>query len=344
MSQDEWPLPPHYDSGRTHEIWRPDSGDLAKAAADWRRMHDLQPTAAAAQRIALLLVDVQNSFCLPGFELFVGGSTGNGAAEDNRRLCEFIYRNIGLITHISATMDTHQPIQIFHPCFWIDQQGRHPAPFTLITTEDVERQRWAVDPGVSAALEMEPDYLHRYVLHYTHTLEEGGKYDLTIWPYHVLLGSLGHALVPSVQEAIFFHSLARQAQPTFHVKGDNPLTEHYSVLGPEVTTGPEGEQMGARNESFVSRLLGFDVVVVAGQAKSHCLAWTIDDLLEEIELRNRRLAEKIYLLEDCTSPVVVPGVMDYADVADAAFRRFEQCGMKIVRSTEPMHRWPGIDL
>jgi len=29
--------------------------------------------------------------------------------------------------------------------------------------------------------------------------------------------------------------------------------------------------------------------------------------------------EKVYLLEDCTSPVVIPGVIDYTDLADAAF-------------------------
>jgi nicotinamidase-related amidase len=79
-------------------------------------------------------------------------------------------------------------------------------------------------------------------------------------------------------------------------------------------------------------------VIVAGQAKSHCVAWTIDDLLEE----EQRLAEKVYLLEDCSSPVVVPGVVDYTDEADAAFERFAAAGMNVVRSTDPMADWPGI--
>ncbi len=29
-------------------------------------------------------------------------------------------------------------------------------------------------------------------------LKQHGKYDLTIWPYHVMLGSIGHALVAAV--------------------------------------------------------------------------------------------------------------------------------------------------
>jgi nicotinamidase-related amidase len=77
---------------------------------------------------------------------------------------------------------------------------------------------------------------------------------------------------------------------------------------------------------------------VAGQAKSHCVAWTIDDLLAG----ERRLAERTYLLEDCTSPVVVPGVVDYTEEADAAFERYADAGMTVVRSTEPVERWPGF--
>jgi len=344
MSRRDLPLPPHYDSGRLGEVWRPQTEALAEQADGWRERHDLKPGAEASPRVALLLVDLQNSFCTPGFELFVTGRSGRGAVDDNRRLCEFLYRNLGVVSHISATMDTHQPYQIFHPCFWIDEQGEHPAPFTLITADDVAAERWTVDPQASTALGLELDYLERHAHHYTRSLQEGGKYDLTIWPYHVLLGSPGHALASSVQEAVFFHSPARQVQPDFYVKGDNPLTEHYSVLGPEVDTGPDGEVIDGRAERFVRRLLSFDAVIVAGQAKSHCLAWTIGDLVEEVEARDGRLAERIYLLEDCTSPVVVPGAFDYTEEADAAFRRFEQAGMKVVRSTTPIDEWPGLVL
>jgi nicotinamidase-related amidase len=148
--------------------------------------------------------------------------------------------------------------------------------------------------------------------------------------------------VPAVEEALFFHTVARLSQPDFQVKGRNPLTEHYSVLGPEVTTGPDGEPIGDKNRALVESLLQFDAVVIAGQAKSHCVAWTIADLLETPGVREQQLAERVYLLEDCTSPVVVPGVVDYTDEADAAFARFAEAGMHIVRSTEPIDSWPGI--
>jgi len=303
-------------------------------------MHVLRPAADDDRRISLLLVDLQNSFCTPGFELFVGGRTGNAAVEDTRRLCEFIYRNLGAITRVFATFDSHRPLQIFHPSFWVDREDRHPAPFTLITEEDIERSRWVVTPGVPDALGIVPEQLNLYVRHYVRTLAERGKYDLMIWPYHALLGSPGHSLVSSVHEAVFFHSIARHAQPRIHIKGDAPLTEHYSIFGPEVTVGPDGEPIGAKNVDLIEELLDSEIVVIAGQAKSHCLAWTIDDLLTDIEIRNRRLAEKVYLLGDCTSPVVIPSSVDYTEAADAAFRRFEAGGMNVVRSTDPLHRWP----
>jgi nicotinamidase-related amidase len=87
-----------------------------------------------------------------------------------------------------------------------------------------------------------------------------------------------------------------------------------------------------------------DAVIIAGQAKSHCVAWTIDDLLTEAKARSPKLVEKVYLLEDCTSPVVIPGVVDFTDQADAAFQRFADAGMHVVRSTDPIDTWPGLDL
>ena len=81
---------------------------------------------------------MQNTFCTPGFELFVAGRSGTGALDDSRRLCEFVYRNLGSLTQIVPTLDTHQALQIFHRALLVDAEGRHPEPFTLVTAEDVE--------------------------------------------------------------------------------------------------------------------------------------------------------------------------------------------------------------
>lgn len=344
MTQHELPIPPHFDPDQVSEVWKVSYQERAGEAEKWAKQHDIQPAANDKFRICLVAVDVQNTFCIPGFELFVGGRSGTGAVDDNRRLCEFIYRNLGMITQIAPTMDTHQAMQIFHSVFWVNDEGQHPAPHTLISQEDVEKGRWKFNSALGESLGIETDYAQRHLLHYTKTLKEGGKYDLTIWPYHAMLGSIGHALVPAVEEAVFFHGIARCSQPNFQVKGDNPFTEHYSVLGPEVLEGPDGKPMAQKNVKFIEKLLQFDAVLIAGQAKSHCVAWTIDDLLQDIFVRDERLTEKVYLLEDCTSPVVVPGVMDYTDEANAAFQRFADAGMHVVRSTDAIESWPGIRL
>jgi nicotinamidase-related amidase len=313
--------------------------ERAREARVWADRHALGPAARDSVRVCLLAIDVQNTFCIPGFELFVAGRSGTAAVDDNRRLCEFIYRNLGTITQIVPSLDTHHAMQIFHPVWLIDSHGDHPAPFTLVTAEDVEAGRWRSNPLVAAALGLHRDYAQRHLVHYTQRLAERGKYDLTIWPYHAILGGNGHSLASAVEEAFFFHTIARNSQPDFQVKGNNPLTEHYSILGPEVTDGPDGEQIATRNAALVEKLLSFDLVVAAGQAKSHCVAWTIDDLLTDDGV-HEQLAPKTYLLEDCTSPIVVPGGVDYTDEANDAFKRYARAGMHVVRSTDPIANWP----
>jgi len=342
--QNELPIPEHFDPGKVGQVWRVPYPERALEARNWARQHKISPAAADKLRIALLIIDAQNTFCIPDFELFVGGRSGNGAVEDNTRLCEFIYRNLGRISKIIATLDTHLAVQIFHPIFLIDEQGEHPAPLTLVSYEDVVNGRWRFNPDVADSLGIEPERGQAHLLHYTRTLENRSKYKLTIWPYHAMLGGIGHALVSSVEEAVFFHSIARGVQADFEVKGSNPMTEHYSAIGPEVLRGEAGEKLDRLNTKFIDLLPDYDALVIAGQAKSHCVAWTVEDLLEQVHARDETLAKKVYLLEDCTSPVVVPGVLDYSDEADEAFRRFAQAGMHLVKSTLPIAEWPGMAL
>ena len=342
MPRRELPLPPHFDPRRTGEVWKVLYQERAADAEKWARDHGIRPASDDKSRMCLVAVDVQNTFCIPGFELYVGGRSGTGAVDDNRRLSQFIYRNLDVITEICPTMDTHQAMQIFHTLYLVNEKGEHPAPFTLISEQDVLSGTWRFNPDLAFSLGIDPEFGQRHLLHYVRKLKEGGKYDLTIWPFHGMLGGIGHALAAAVEEAAFFHCVARRCQTDFHVKGDRPFTEHYSVVGPEVLAGPGGEPIGQKSDKFFSKLLRFDAVVIAGQAKSHCVAWTIDDLLEDILARDRRLVEKVYLLEDCTSAVVVPGVLDYTEPADAAFRNFADAGMHVVRSTDPIESWPGI--
>jgi nicotinamidase-related amidase len=342
MSLHELPIPSFFDTERVAEVWRVPYQERAADAQNWREIHLIKPCSEDDFKICLALVDVQNTFCLPDFELYVGGRSGNGAVDDNRRLSQFIYKNLPSISQICPTMDTHQAVQIFHSIFLVDSKGRHPDPYTLVTAEDLEQGVWRFNPAVSGSIGVEAADAEAYLRHYGNQLKAGGKYDLTIWPYHAMLGGIGHALVSAVEEAVFFHTVCRYSQPDFQIKGNHALTENYSVLKPEIMRGVTGDEIAPKNQDLIEKLLSFDALIIAGQAKSHCVAWTVADLLAEIEQRDASLAAKIYLLTDCTSPVVIPGVIDYTDAADAAYKRFEDAGMHLVKSTEPIQSWPGI--
>jgi len=338
------PIPEHFNKDNAEKIWPVRYQKLAGLARAWVKNYKIEPAHRDTLRICLFLIDEQITFCIPGSELFVGGRSGRGAVEDTIRLCEFIYRNLHIITHIVSTMDTHQVFQIFHDVALVSKDGKRPEPFTLITPEDMEGGKWALSLAFRRYLDMNEEEARDYLAHYVRTLNKKGKFHLTIWPYHAMLGGIGHALVPAIEEAIFFHAIARETQPDIQLKGNQPLTENYSVLRPEVIQDHKGRDIGEKNTKLMDKLFKYDAIVVAGQAKSHCVSWTLSDLLDEIKGKDPSLANRIYLLDDCTSPVVVPGVMDYTEIADNAFRTFSDAGMHMVRSTTPISEWPGMNI
>jgi nicotinamidase-related amidase len=283
MSHHELPIPPHFDADSVGDVWRVPYQERASGAEQWAAEHRIPAAARDTYRICLMLVDVQNTFCIPGFELFVGGASGTAAVDDNRRVCQFIYRNLGVITQVCPTMDTHKTMQVFHSIFLVNEKGEHPDPLTIIQAEDIERGVWRFNPKITDSLGISETYGQEYLQHYARQLDQKAKYDYTIWPYHAMLGGIGHALVSAVEEAVFFHGVARYSQPDYQVKGDNPLTENYSVLRPEVLKDPEGRKIAQENEWLIHKLLDFDAVLIAGQAKSHCVFWTVDDLLHQLE-------------------------------------------------------------
>jgi len=331
------PPPPFFDPGAAGRVYRVPYQERAGQARDWAAVHGIRPAAEDARRVALLLVDVQNTFCLPEFELFVAGRSGRGAVEDCARIAAFLYRNLDHVTEVVVTLDTHTAAQIFHPLFWVGPDGTHPPPHTVITLADLESERWRVNPALAPAVAPRAAFdVEGWARHYARRLADGGKYPLVVWPYHSMVGGIGHALVSAVEEAVFFHSIARQSPTRVEVKGQNPLTENYSVLRPEVVEDARGAPIASANRALVEHLLSFDTVIVAGEARSHCVAWTVEDLLSEIRARDPRRAERIVLLDDCSSPVVVPGVADFTDAAEAAYARFAAAGMRRVLSTDLM--------
>lgn len=341
----ELTLPSFYDAAAVTDMKRyVDYGLVEAAALEARKQHGVKLAGTDSLKVALLPIDVQLTFCDPKGQLYVGGRTGTGAIDDSRRLAEFVYRNAGVITRIHPTMDTHRRAQIFHCAMWVDAAGNQVPPYTIITLDDVLNGRWRVNPKVAYSVFNNPNavaYLQAYAEHYVRKLSDDGKYPLMVWPYHAMLGSVEHALVPALHEAFFYQNVLRESETSHEIKGGNPLSENYAITHPEVLLDQKGKAIAARNQKFLEALFAYDVVIIAGQAKSHCVAWTIAGILEDIQKKDPALAKKIYLLEDCSSPVVTPAI-DFTDMADAAYARFAAAGMHVVKSTTPMSQWPGV--
>jgi nicotinamidase-related amidase len=345
----ELPVPPFYDPRHAGEwSYRPDAGALLAAAESWRELNRMRPAGLDAARTLLLLVDAQKDFCLPEGALFVGGRSGRGAVEDSDRIARFLYRNLGWITEVICTLDTHSPQQIFFPSFWRDAEGRHPAPHREVTSEALKAGELEPHPCLAGACaEGDTVWLRRYAEFYCEALEKTGKHRLYLWPFHCLLGSAGHDLVGVIEEARLFHSFCRTAEDPIETKGTAPLTESYSALSTEVLTSQDGRTVGVRNDALIDRLLGADRLIVAGQAASHCVKSTLDDLLAEIERRGEpALAQKVVVLADCMSAVTVPDptrpgelAFDFTPQAEAALARCRAAGMRVVSAQTPAIEW-----
>lgn len=345
------PLPQSFEESTARERsdgWShdPDATRVACAAEDWRRRHDLPGAASDDVRRLLLLVDEQRDFCLPEGTLFVGGRSRRGAVDDTERLVRFIYRNLGNLTEIVSSLDSHLPYQIFFSSFWADAAGRPLDPYREVTAEQVSAGAAVPNPDLAGWFgDGSPEWLRRQAEDYCRKLEATGRYRLYLWPPHCLLGSRGQTIVGAVQEARLFFAYARRAQTPIEIKGSDALTENYSVLSPEVLVRHDGQPLAERNQALLDQLLVADAVILAGQAGSHCVRSTVDELL--IEMASHDVpAGRLHLLADCMSPVAVPDperpgefVADFTDEFEAALKRYKAAGVHIASSEDDASDW-----
>jgi nicotinamidase-related amidase len=245
-------------------------------------------------RVLLVLIDFQNDF-MPKGALGVPG-----ADKDISRISKWIYENMEQVTKIAASIDTHIPHQIFHPCWWVDKNDKHPEPFTQITLKEVNDGTWT--PVISPVKSID----------YVENLEKLGRKLLNIWPYHCLQGTFGHSIEGQLGNMIYFHSVAKRSVPIRLTKGNYPLSEMYGILKGEY------DPKNRINLDFLNKIAEYDYVTIAGEAKSHCVLETIRQVLDHYQ-GNLDVTNKIYILEDCMS--TIPG---FEDDTKKAFESFEK--------------------
>ncbi|CAN5204666.1 hypothetical protein BH09MYX1_BH09MYX1_38330 [soil metagenome] len=298
---------------------------VVASALAWANESGASAASVDEHRVCAFGIDVQVAFAMPQGSLFVPG-----AVEDTDRALRFLYRHLERITTLVLSLDTHRVHQIFHPSFWRDAAGKTPPPFTVIRARDVREGRWQVAQEIDEEAAL--DYVAR--------LEENGKYVLTVWPFHALLGGMSHPLVPQMMELSIFHAAARQTETVFAMKGEHRWTESYSVLSPEVLE-VSGTTVGRFDERLFETLMSHERVYVFGQAKSHCVLSTLLDLRTRIEKTDRSLARRIYVLRDAMSPVPPPKLdplppeLDFPAIADRTLDELATFGMNVVTTADP---------
>jgi nicotinamidase/pyrazinamidase len=119
-----------------------------------------------------------------------------------------------------------------------------------------------------------------------------------VWPVHCEIGTWGHNVHADVQAACNAWEERHLSAVAQVYKGTNPWTEHYSAMQAEVpdATDPDTQL----NQALLAELDQADVLLIAGEASSHCVKATTEHIVAH--LPSGRL-NRIMLLSDCMSPV-----------------------------------------
>lgn len=280
------------------------------------------------KNIELLAIDTQYDFCdipdkykarqfdsVSGNEIIIEPALPvPGAWDDSIRLASFIKNAGHLISRITITLDTHQQYDIAHPLFWKNKLGVHPSPFTSISNESIRNGEW---------IPLDASKLN-YVLEYTKELELGGLYQLFIWPEHCIVGTVGHNVIYPIMKEILDWENKYVSRVNYLSKGHNPYTEHYGGFQAEYPL--PNDNTTQLNSKLIEKFQKADLILLTGQALSHCVASTVRQLADNFGEDN---IKKLVLLRDTTSSVT-----GFEKNGDDFVKEMESRGMKVVNTTD----------
>lgn len=249
-------------------------------------------------RIHLLIIDPQNDFCdvpadaRPRVQdvAMAPALPVSGADQDMRRLADFVVRMGPRLRDITVTLDSHPYVAIERTTFWKTRAGQPVAPFTLIDADSVAKGDFV--PLSHADL----------VLQQLRALEQAGRYQLVVWPVHCVTGTWGHNIHAAIAESLQAWELQSRRTPHKVLKGEYPWSEHYGAFEAEVAV--EAVASTQFNTALAKRITeDVDLLLVAGEASSHCVAASVDQLLQAMPTLSLEPGFQVVLLSDCMSPV-----------------------------------------
>jgi nicotinamidase-related amidase len=272
-----------------------------------------------SKNIHLLVIDPQNSFCKvvdPSLQqvLHDGELCVTGAWEDMAvRLPVMIDRLGKKLDDLHVTLDSHHSLHVAHPGWYRDSSGNQPAPYTFMRAENgsiigstIDAQGNKHDIGEFTCVK--PSVTKR-TLAYLTDLQASGRYPHIVWPMHCLIGTPGHNVVAPLMEAMQnWCRLKGDGVIDFVTKGSNPFVEHFSAVRAEVVD--PNDHSTDINKHFITTVNEADIILLAGEALSHCLANTVRDMANFFP-GSDEFIKKCVLLTDATSSV--PGFESFGD-------------------------------
>lgn len=260
------------------------------------------------KKVHLLIIDPQNDFCMPSGSLFV-----QNADKDMNKLSQFIIDNKKYIDGITISFDIHKDFHIASPVFWLDKDNNNLKPFTIIKKADI----------LSGMYKTADEKYMEYALNYVSELEKNGRYELCIWPPHCIAGSYGACIYEPLLKAVKDYSYEKFDSVEYIFKGDNSFTEQYSVIKADAGFCSEAEKAFSKISEMIEKN---DVILISGEALSHCVANTIYDISSMIT--NEDLG-KFILLSDTVS-----SVGGFEEFGSRVIEYSSKRGMKIMTTKE----------
>jgi nicotinamidase-related amidase len=229
-------------------------------------------------------IDFQKAFVRTGEPL-----CPTGAFDDVVRFANFITAADADIVDVFLTIDQHPVDHIGHPGWWLTDSEEHPAPFTLVTPALL------ATGAIRAADPAKQEYAERYI---------GTLGGAMIWPVHCVPGTDSYELSNNLLAAVrSWENSGPGRIATMIKKGYHLDLESFGIFEPEFKI--PGSILTDFNDNLLLSLLFGDLpIVIGGEARSHCVKRSVEQMVQRIQqyLLGFDL-KKIVLLTDCMSDV-----------------------------------------
>ena len=196
---------------------------------------------------------------------------GSHPARGTGRAMWHIQGTIAEFDNVVVALEQRQPMHITHGVFWVNPDGDHPPPGTVICLQDVYDKKWVPSE-------------QRY--------NEGAQITLmcmnspiTIQPEHCIIGTHGACVVPGVSSALNKWCVSRKRSVTYVALSAGTNNPQTSLLHPR----PMLSEDISFNHALLDILEHSSVVLVAGDAYATAL-----DLLDHIK------PDCVAVMDSCT--------------------------------------------